>query len=110
MMEQLVEMLRTREIPSRFDLALSWEDAALVIEVRSRRILRSLEVRSGDTVLAAWAERDAGALRDEDASSPTLSIYRARVEVPAGTTGLVRVIASDEAGGREVRSTPVGEK
>jgi hypothetical protein len=109
LMEQLVEKLRTRDIPSRFDVALAWEDNSLDIEVRSRRRLRSLEVRSGDTVLRAWAEREAGALIDTGASSSTLSIYRARVDVPAGTTGLIRVIASDEAGGREVRSTPVGE-
>ena len=104
LMQQLVGELRTREIPSRFDVALGWDAGALTIEVQSRRRLRSLEVRSGDTVLRAWAERQTGTLIDQSVSRPELRVYKARVAIPAGTTGLIRVIASDEGGGREVRS------
>ncbi len=110
LMQQLVAELRTREIPARFDVAFGWDDGVLTIEVQSRRRLRSLEVRSGETVLRAWAERQTETLIDQSVSRPELRIYKARVEIPAGTTGLIRVIATDEAGGREVRSTPVGAK
>ena len=110
LMQQLVDQLRTREIPSRFDVALAWDGEALAIDVQSRRRLRSLEVRAGETVLRAWAEREAGSLIDQAASQPELRVYRTRIEIPAGTTGLIRVIASDEGGGREVRSIPMGEK
>lgn len=108
MMTQLVEELRTREIPSRFDVALAWEGADLAVTVSSRRRLRSLDVRSGDTVIGQWAERETAQLVDETASTPELTVYRARVTAPPGATGLVRVVAEDEAGGREVRSIPAG--
>ena len=42
-----------------------------------------------------------------DASRSDVTVYTARVPVPAGTRGLLRVVAEDEAGGREVRSIPV---
>jgi len=108
MMAQLVEELRTREIPSRFDVALAWDAGELVVTVSTRRRLRSLDVRSGDTVLSEWAERGTSVLIDAAASTPELTVYRARVEPPAGASGLIRVVAEDEAGGREVRSIPVG--
>jgi hypothetical protein len=106
MMAQLVEELRTRDIPSRFVLAVALEGSDLAITIESRRRLRSLSVRSGDTVLREWAERETSELVN-DASRPDVTVYTARVPVPAGTRGLLRVVAEDEAGGREVRSIPV---
>ncbi len=108
LMTQLVEELRTRDIPSRFDVAVAWEGRTLVVEAASRRRLRSLDVRIGDRVLRSWAERETATLIDASAARGELTVYRARVEIPAGAEELVRVIAEDEAGGREVRSVPSG--
>ena len=106
MMAQLVEELRTRDIPSRFVLAVTREGDELAISIETRRRLRSLEVRTGGTVLRQWAERETATLVS-DATRPEVTVYTARVAIPAGTTGLLRVVAEDEAGGREVRSIPV---
>ncbi len=95
----LVEELRTREIPSRFELELAQEGRAVTVVVATRRRLRSLELQADGARVAAWAET---ALAPEPDSTPERLVYRRRIDVPAGS--VVRVAAEDEAGGREVRT------
>ncbi len=105
MMAQLVEELRTRDIPSRFTVNVAIEYGELLVRVESRRRLRSLDVRAGGTLLRGWAEREIAALAGE--ARDGVRVYTARVAIPPATRGLIRVVAEDEAGGREVRSIPV---
>ncbi len=106
LMEKLVEELRTREIPSRFALDASREGAAVAVRVATRRRLRSLEVYSGERLLRGWAEREMQTLVDAAASRPDETVYAARVDVPPDARDAIRVVAEDEAGGREVRTLP----
>jgi hypothetical protein len=101
MLLALVEELRTREIPSRFEMEFTEEAGGVVVSVVSRRRLRSLDVESGGKMLASWAET--GLVEEKDSTAERF-VYRRSVKVnaPAGTQ--VRVIAEDEAGGREVRT------
>ncbi len=97
----LVKELSTREIPSRFEMTVSAEGATVRIAVSSRRRLRSLEVEADGRSVATWAET--GLVEEKD-STPERFVYRRDVAVKAKPGAQVRVIADDEAGGREVRT------
>lgn len=101
----LVEELRTREIPSRFEMDVTEDASGVTVTIVSRRRLRSLEVEVGGRRAAGWAETS---LVEERESGPERFVYRRAVKTsgPAGTQ--VRVIADDEAGGREVRTLVTG--
>ncbi len=106
MMTELVDELRTREIPSRFELDLEWEGNDLVVVVRTRRPLRALTVLAGAQVLRTWAEDETSDLLDTSGPKTRLIAYRARVEDGAGRADYLRVLVEDEGGGREVRTIP----
>ena len=60
-----------RDIPSRFALSVTREGGELVIDIESRRRLRSLEIRAGDTLLREWAERETAALVTDSSTRVT---------------------------------------
>ena len=107
LMDALVEELRTREIPSRYDVALTVAGGELRIEVTSRRQLRSLDVFVDGKRHDGWAET---ALVPEKESTEDSRVYRRTTKLPAAKDGgsEVRVVAEDEAGGREVRTIVPG--
>lgn len=106
-MDALVAELRTREIPSRFEVALAWDEGRLRIDVATRRLLRSLEVWVDGARREVWAET---ALVPEKDGTEDRRVYRREVRVApaAGRTTEVRVVVEDEIGGREVRTIVVG--
>jgi hypothetical protein len=97
----LVEELRTREIPSRFEMGVVQTGAMVEVVVASRRRLRSLDVEVGGRPRQGWAET---ALLEEKDSTPERFLYRRKLEIREAAGTPVRVIAEDEAGGREVRT------
>ncbi|MCG3134822.1 MAG: hypothetical protein HMLKMBBP_02204 [Planctomycetes bacterium] len=100
-MGALADELRTREIPSRFELTVTADGAGAVsIAVASRRALRSLEVFADGARTQGWVETE---LAPEPSSAPDRIEYRRTAKVPAGAAE-VRVVVTDEAGGREVRT------
>jgi hypothetical protein len=101
----LVEELRTREIPSRFEMSVAEEKGSVRLEVASRRRLRSLDVEVDGKTAQSWAET---ALVEEADSTPERFVYRRTVDLRASPGAQVRVIAQDESGGREVRTVVVG--
>jgi hypothetical protein len=105
MLGKLVEGLRSREIPSRFEMDVAEKGAAVEVTVASRRRLRSLVVEVDGKVISTWAET--GLVEDKD-STPERFLYKRVVEPRAKTGASVRVIAEDEAGGREVRTLMIG--
>ncbi len=109
MLEELVSELRDREIPSRFDVAYAWDGNTIEVEIGSRRRLRALEIRVDGEVMKSWAERETQDLHDDRRSTADRIVYRAQVPVTAEMRGqLVRMVAVDEAGGREVRTLRAG--
>jgi hypothetical protein len=106
LLAKLVQQLRTREIPSRFDqMDVVQEGGSVKVTVVSRRRLRSLEIAVGGKPLRTWAETG---LLEEKESTAERFVYRRSLEVPAAAGAQVRVIAEDEAGGREVRTLVLG--
>jgi hypothetical protein len=105
MMTKLVGELRSREIPSRFELDVAEARGAVTVSVASRRRLRSLAIEAGGKSVAAWAE---SALVEDKESTSERFVYRRSVPVAAGSGTPVRVIAEDEGGGREVRTLVIG--
>jgi hypothetical protein len=105
MLAALVDGLRTREIPSRFEMDVKETGPAVAVTVASRRRLRSLAVEVDGTVVRTWAET--GLVEDAD-STPERFSYRRTVEPSAKAGASVRVIAEDEGGGREVRTLVIG--
>ena len=101
----LVTELRTREIPTRFDVAVEQEPGGVRVAVSTRRRLRSLEVEVAGKPLGAWAET---ALVEEKESTPERFIYRRSVKVECAPGTAIRVVAEDESGGREVRTLVTG--
>ena len=111
-MKKLAEELRTREIPSRFDLAVDPSVDGVTVTASSRRQLRSIEVYADGKLVRTWAETELVADKE---STAELRVYKRSVPIgakaPAGTPRAhaeVRVIAEDEAGGREVRTITIG--
>jgi hypothetical protein len=105
MLVKLVDGLRSREIPSRFEMDVVQTGAAVEVTVGSRRRLRSLVVEVDGKILHAWAET--GLVEDKD-STPERFAYKRTIEPKAKAGASVRVIAEDEAGGREVRTLVMG--
>lgn len=101
----LVTELRTREIPTRFDVEVAEEPGGVRVTVTTRRRLRSLDVEAAGKPVAGWAET---ALVEEKDSTPERFVYRRSVKLDATLGTAVRVIAEDEAGGREVRTLVTG--
>jgi hypothetical protein len=101
----LVNELRTREIPTRFDVEVAEEPGGVRVAVTTRRRLRSLEVEVAGRPAAAWAET---ALVEDKDSTPERFVYRRSVKLDATAGTAVRVVAEDEAGGREVRTLVTG--
>ena len=101
----LVNELRTREIPTRFDVDVAEEPGGVRVAVTSRRRLRSLEVEIAGKPAAAWAET---ALVEDKDSTAERFVYRRSVKLDATAGTAVRVVAEDEAGGREVRTLVTG--
>lgn len=107
----LVEELRTREIPTRFQLDVVRAGADVNIAVESRRRLRSLAVEVDGKPAQLWAETG---LVEDQGSAADRFVYRRTFPLAAvGATGgvkgtSIRVIAEDEAGGREVRTLVIG--
>jgi hypothetical protein len=101
----LVNELRTREIPTRFDVDVAEEPGGVRVAVTTRRRLRSLEIEIAGKPAAGWAET---ALVEEKDSTPERFVYRRSVKVDAKPGTAVRVVAEDEAGGREVRTLVTG--
>lgn len=104
LMAELSRELRTREIPSRFELDIQASADGVVVTVTTRRQLRSLEVFADGKLVRAWAETE---LVPESGATAERRVYRRAVPVPAAGAD-VRVVAEDEAGGREVRTVRVG--
>jgi hypothetical protein len=102
---ELVEQLRTREIPSRFEMDVGEGEGAVRIAVVSRRRLRSLVVEAGGKPVQAWAE---SALVEDAESGADRFVYKRSVAVAAAAGAQIRVIAEDEGGGREVRTLVIG--
>lgn len=101
----LVTELRTREIPTRFDVDVAQEPGGVRVSVTTRRRLRSLEIEIAGKPAAGWAET---ALVEEKESTPERFIYRRSVKVECAPGTAIRVVAEDEAGGREVRTLVTG--
>lgn len=101
----LVEELRTREIPSRFEMSVTETAGMVEVSVASRRRLRSLDVEVGGRPRQGWAET---ALLEEKESTPERFVYVRKMKVEEAPGTAVRVIAEDEAGGREVRTLVLG--
>jgi hypothetical protein len=97
----LVLELRTREIPSRFEMDVVEDAGSVRITAVSRRRLRSLAVEADGVGVGSWAET---ALVEEKDSTPERFVYRRSVPAGAKAGAAVRVVAEDEAGGREVRT------
>jgi hypothetical protein len=114
LMDKLVEGLRTREIPSRFDVVLTAAAGEVRVEVAGRRALRSLEVFVRGKRQESWAETD---LVPEKDSTEDRRVYRRVVKLAPDAPGAagageatVRVVAEDEAGSREVRTIVAGRE
>ena len=114
LMDALVKELRTREIPTRFDLDLTATADGVTVTAGSRRQLRSLEVYAGGKLVQQWAETELVAEKDSTAER---RVYRRTVAIAglgAATAKSapveVRVVAEDEAGGREVRTIVLGRR
>jgi hypothetical protein len=105
LLASLVEQLRTREIPSRFDMEVVEEAGGVRLAVTSRRRLRSLDVEVDGKPVRSWAET--GLVEDKDSAADRF-VYRRVVDGIARPGALVHVIAEDEAGGREVRTVRLG--
>src|SRR6185295_17795291 len=73
----LVEALRTREIPSRFEMDVAESGGAVTVSVGSRRRLRSLVVEVDGKVVQTWAET--GLVEDKD-STPERFSYKRSIE------------------------------
>lgn len=103
----LVDELQKREIPSRFDVALTPDAGGLGIRIVSRRALRSIEVFIAGKRAESWAETaiqpDAGSTADGFVYTRTAASV---AKAAAGTD--IRVVAEDEAGAREVRTIVLG--
>jgi hypothetical protein len=108
-MDALVVELRTREIPSRFEMDVvevpNMGAPSVRVTIASRRRLRSLAVETDGKLVETWAE--SGLVEDKD-STPDRFSYHREVVVPAPVGARVRVIAEDEGGGREVRTLVIG--
>lgn len=111
-MKKLSEELRTRDIPSRFDLAVEPSADGVTVTAASRRQLRSIEVYVDGKLVRTWAETE---LVADKGSTAERRVYKRSVPVgakaPAATPRApaeVRVVAEDEAGGREVRTITIG--
>jgi hypothetical protein len=106
-MEALSNELRTRPIPTRFDLEVRGVAGGVEVVAASRRQLRSIDVYVGGKLAASWAET---ALVPEKDSTDDRRVYRRTVKVAprTGEPAEVRVVAEDEAGGREVRTVVPG--
>jgi hypothetical protein len=120
-MEKLAEELRTREIPSRFELAVQPEGGGVTVTAASRRQLRSVEVYVDGVLAKTWAENELVPDKDSTAErrvyTRTVPIGPAAPKGPRGAAPAapspagpseVRVVAEDEAGGREVRTITLG--
>lgn len=105
LMAALVGELRSREIPVRFELSVTASDGGVSVVAATRRQLRSLEVFANGRRVAGWAESE---LVPEKDSTDERRVYRRTVQVPGGAGTEVRVVAQDEAGGREVRTIVLG--
>jgi hypothetical protein len=105
----LVEQIRRREIPSRFELLVSTEAGGIRVAAASRRKLRCIEVRLAGRPAKSWLEAD---LEPDEVSPERGFVYRKALQVEeAGDAGTeVRVIVEDEGGGREVRTLVLGGK
>lgn len=106
-MKKLVEELRKREIPARFELTVEPSSGGVALVVGTRRQLRSIDVYLDRKLVKSWAETD---LVPEKDSTDERHVYRRTVPLAraAGAPGEVRVVAEDEAGGREVRTIVLG--
>ena len=108
-MTALVLELRTREIPSRFEMDVvdvpNMGAGSVRVSIASRRRLRSLTVEVDGKPVKTWAE--SGLVEDKD-STPDRFSYHRDVVVPEADGAHVRVIAEDEGGGREVRTLVIG--
>lgn len=102
----LVEELRTREIPTRFQLDVVRAGGDVKIAVESRRRLRSLAVEVDGKPAQMWAET--GLVEDKESAADRF-VYRRTFKVDGSKGARVRVIAEDEAGGREVRTLVIGD-
>jgi hypothetical protein len=109
LLEDLVAKLGAREIPSRFEMDVAEErtNAAggVRVAIASRRRLRSLEIDVDGQAADTWAET--GLVEEKD-STPERFAYRRVVPLVANAGAQVRVVAEDEAGGREVRTLVLG--
>ncbi len=110
LLDQLREQLRTNVIPSLFDMTVALDNGEVVVsaELPTVRKLRSLEIRVDGVTQATWAEIATAQLVRADRSTDDRLAYEARASLGGGE--VVRVIAVDEAGGREVRTLKVGVK
>lgn len=107
LLAKLVEELRTKKIPSRFDLMdVAEEGGSVRVLIGTRVRLRSLEIEVDGRTVKAWAET--GLVEEKD-STPERFVYRRSLPVQAKAGAQVRVIAEDESGGREVRTVVAGE-
>ncbi len=115
LLRALVDGLRTREIPSRFEMNVAeapmQDGEAVKVSIASRRKLRSLVVEVDGKIVKTWAET--GLVEEKD-STPERYLYRRSVPALSATTpgakksAEVRVVAEDESGGREVRTLMLG--
>ncbi|MCE9638486.1 MAG: hypothetical protein K8T90_22525 [Planctomycetes bacterium] len=104
-MKKLVDELRKREIPARFELSVAPSGDAVAIVVGTRRQLRSIDVFADGKLVKSWAETD---LVPEKDSTDERHVYRRSVPAAPGARSEVRVVAEDESGGREVRTILLG--
>lgn len=101
----LVEELRTREIPTRFALDVVRAGGDVRISVESRRRLRSLAVEVDGRPAQLWAETG---LVEDAGSAADRFLYQRSFSLASAKGRSVRVVAEDEAGGREVRTLVIG--
>lgn len=104
----LKEQLRTNVIPSIFEVDVALEGGKVVVTVTtpSTRKLRSLEVLVDDQLAKSWAELGTNEIRDARSTETDFVYKTPPVGLDSGK--VVRVIATDETGGREVRTLRVG--
>jgi hypothetical protein len=105
LLAKLVEGLRSREIPSRFEMDVAEKDGAVNVTIASQRRLRSLVVEVGGNVVMTLAETG---LVEGKESTPERFVYSRSLKPDAKPGAEVRVIAEDETGGREVRTLRIG--